>query len=79
MTHFPTLDRPDAVSKAINSRYLADEQALVRELADQARLPDEARRSVDGRALALVQAVRSARGSGGALDCLPAGVQPGLA
>src|SRR6188508_279635 len=68
MTHFPPLDRPDSIAKAINSRYLADEQPLVRELADHARLPDAARRNVDARALALVQAVRSARGSGGALD-----------
>jgi RHH-type proline utilization regulon transcriptional repressor/proline dehydrogenase/delta 1-pyrroline-5-carboxylate dehydrogenase len=68
MTHFPTLDRPDSIAKAINSGYLADEQPLVRELADHARLPDAARRNVDARALALVQAVRSARGSGGALD-----------
>jgi RHH-type proline utilization regulon transcriptional repressor/proline dehydrogenase/delta 1-pyrroline-5-carboxylate dehydrogenase len=68
MTHFPALDRPDAVARAINSSYLADEQPLVRELADHARLPDAARRQVDTRALALVQAVRSARGSGGALD-----------
>src|SRR5690349_22420997 len=68
MTHFPTLERPDAVSRAINPRYLADEQALVRELGDHARLPDAARRNVDARALALVQAVRGARGSGGALD-----------
>src|SRR3954466_2533254 len=64
MTHFPTLDRPDSVAKAINSRYLAEEQPLVRELADRARLPEAARRSVDARALALVQAVRGARGSG---------------
>src|SRR5690349_16694173 len=68
MTHFPTLERPDAVSRAINPRYLADEQALVRELGDHARLPDAARRNVDARALALVQAVRDTRGSGGALD-----------
>jgi RHH-type proline utilization regulon transcriptional repressor/proline dehydrogenase/delta 1-pyrroline-5-carboxylate dehydrogenase len=68
MKHFPTLERPDAVARAINSRYLAEEQTLVRELADHARLPEPARRNVDARALALVQAVRSARGSGGALD-----------
>jgi RHH-type proline utilization regulon transcriptional repressor/proline dehydrogenase/delta 1-pyrroline-5-carboxylate dehydrogenase len=68
MTHFPALERPDTVAKAINSRYLAEEQSLVRELADQARLPDAARRNVDARALALVQAVRGARGGGGALD-----------
>src|SRR6187549_2172382 len=68
MTHFPALDRPDSIAKSINSSYLADEQPLVRELADHARLPETARRNVDARALALVQAVRNARGSGGALD-----------
>src|SRR5215510_4961865 len=68
MTHFPTLDRPEAVAKAINPRYLAEEQALVRELADLARLPEAAARNVGARALALVQAVRATRGSGGALD-----------
>jgi len=68
MTHFPALDRPDSIAKSINSSYLAEEQPLVRELADHARLPETARRNVDARALALVQAVRGARGSGGALD-----------
>ena len=68
MTHFPTLERPDAVARAINPRYLAEEQSLVRELADHARLPETAARNVGARALALVQAVRSTRGSGGALD-----------
>jgi len=68
MTNFPPLDRPDSIAKAINSRYLTEEQALVRELADHARLPESATRNVGARALALVQAVRGARGSGGALD-----------
>ena len=68
MTNFPPLERPDSIAKAINSRYLSEEQALVRELADHARLPESATRNVGARALALVQAVRSARGSGGALD-----------
>ena len=68
MTHFPPLDRPDSIAKAINARYLTEEQPLVRELADHARLPEAATRNVGARALALVQAVRSARGSGGALD-----------
>ena len=68
MTNFPPLERPDSIAKAINSRYLTEEQALVRELADHARLPESATRNVGARALALVQAVRSARGSGGALD-----------
>jgi RHH-type proline utilization regulon transcriptional repressor/proline dehydrogenase/delta 1-pyrroline-5-carboxylate dehydrogenase len=68
MQTFPTLDRPDAVARAINHRYLAEEQTLVRELADQARLSDTATRGVGTRALALVQAVRAARSGGGALD-----------
>src|SRR5688572_7399097 len=68
MTHFPALERSDAIARAINPRYLTEEQALVRGLADHARLPEGARRNVDARALALVQAVRSTRGSGGALD-----------
>jgi RHH-type proline utilization regulon transcriptional repressor/proline dehydrogenase/delta 1-pyrroline-5-carboxylate dehydrogenase len=68
MTNFAPLDRPDAIAKAINARYLTEEQALVRELADHARMPEGATRNVGARALALVQAVRSARGSGGALD-----------
>ncbi len=68
MQHFPPLDRPNSVAAAINKQYLADEQTLVRELADHARLPDGAARNVSARALALVQAVRGARGTGGALD-----------
>ncbi len=68
MTHFPLLDRPDAIARAINSRYLAEEQSLVRELADHARLAETQTRSVATRSLALVQAVRNARSGGGALD-----------
>src|SRR5215510_7770467 len=68
MTHFPTVERSDAIARAINPRYLADEQTLVRELADHARLAESATRNVGARALALVQAVRGARGTGGALD-----------
>jgi RHH-type proline utilization regulon transcriptional repressor/proline dehydrogenase/delta 1-pyrroline-5-carboxylate dehydrogenase len=62
------LDRPDAIGRTINPRYLAEEQTLVRELADKARLADTASRTVASRALALVQAVRATRGTGGALD-----------
>jgi RHH-type transcriptional regulator, proline utilization regulon repressor / proline dehydrogenase / delta 1-pyrroline-5-carboxylate dehydrogenase len=68
MQTFPTLDRPDAIARAINPRYLVEEQSLVRELADKARLSDSAGRTVAARALALVQAVRATRGTGGALD-----------
>jgi RHH-type proline utilization regulon transcriptional repressor/proline dehydrogenase/delta 1-pyrroline-5-carboxylate dehydrogenase len=68
MTKFPPLERADDIARAINPQYLSEEQALVRELADRARLSDGAARNVGARALALVQAVRAARGSGGALD-----------
>ena len=68
MTKFPSLERADSVAKSINSQYLSEEQSLVRSLADQARLPAAAALNAGSRALALVQAVRSAKGSGGALD-----------
>src|SRR5688500_14912898 len=68
MTIFLPLERTDSIAKAINPQYLAEEQPLVRALADQARLPEGAARNVGARALALVQAVRATRGSGGALD-----------
>ncbi len=68
MTKFPMLERADAVARAINPQYLTEEQTLVRALADHARLPAEAARNAGARALALVQAVRSTQGGGGALD-----------
>ncbi|HEV7606332.1 MAG TPA: bifunctional proline dehydrogenase/L-glutamate gamma-semialdehyde dehydrogenase PutA [Steroidobacteraceae bacterium] len=68
MTIFPRLERADFVARAINPQYLTEEQSLVRMLADQARLSETSARNAGGRALALVQAVRAARGSGGALD-----------
>jgi RHH-type proline utilization regulon transcriptional repressor/proline dehydrogenase/delta 1-pyrroline-5-carboxylate dehydrogenase len=68
MTKFPLLERADSIAKAINPHYLTDEQPLVRALADQARLPEAAARNTGTRALGLVQAVRAATGSGGALD-----------
>jgi RHH-type proline utilization regulon transcriptional repressor/proline dehydrogenase/delta 1-pyrroline-5-carboxylate dehydrogenase len=68
MQRFQPLDRPDSIARAINAHYLADEQALVRDLADKARLSESAARHAGSRALALVQAVRATRGSGGALD-----------
>jgi RHH-type transcriptional regulator, proline utilization regulon repressor / proline dehydrogenase / delta 1-pyrroline-5-carboxylate dehydrogenase len=68
MTKFPMLERADSVARAINSQYLTEEQPLVRALADHARLPAGAARNAGARALALVQAVRSAQGGGGALD-----------
>jgi RHH-type proline utilization regulon transcriptional repressor/proline dehydrogenase/delta 1-pyrroline-5-carboxylate dehydrogenase len=68
MTIFLPLERNDSIAKAINPQYLTEEQPLVRMLADQARLPEAGARNAGSRALALVQAVRAARGSGGALD-----------
>jgi RHH-type transcriptional regulator, proline utilization regulon repressor / proline dehydrogenase / delta 1-pyrroline-5-carboxylate dehydrogenase len=68
MSIFLPLERNDSIARAINSQYLAEEQPLVRKLADQARLPGAAARKAGSRALALVQAVRAARGAGGALD-----------
>jgi len=68
MIRFPHLERPDGIARTINPRFLADEQPLVRELADQARLGEAAAHEVGSRALALVQAVRAMRGTGGALD-----------
>jgi RHH-type proline utilization regulon transcriptional repressor/proline dehydrogenase/delta 1-pyrroline-5-carboxylate dehydrogenase len=68
MTSFAPLDRPDSIARAINPKYLTEEQTLVRELSDHARLAAPAARNASARALALVQAVRGAKGSGGALD-----------
>jgi RHH-type proline utilization regulon transcriptional repressor/proline dehydrogenase/delta 1-pyrroline-5-carboxylate dehydrogenase len=68
MTKFAPLDRADAIARAINSQYLSEEQPLVRQLADRARLSATASHAVGTRALALVQAVRATRGGGGALD-----------
>ena len=68
MTSFSPLERPDAIARAINPAFLAEEQPLVRELADRARLAAGVARNAGSRALALVQAVRASRGSGGALD-----------
>jgi RHH-type proline utilization regulon transcriptional repressor/proline dehydrogenase/delta 1-pyrroline-5-carboxylate dehydrogenase len=68
MTKFPPLERADAIARAINPQYLIEEQALVRTLADHARLPEAAARHAGTRALDLVHSVRSAQGGGGALD-----------
>src|SRR3954471_20619168 len=78
MTRFPTLERPESIARAINSRYLAEappnarsraeDPPLVRWLRDRARLSPEAARHAGSRALELVQAVRNARGSGGGVD-----------
>jgi RHH-type transcriptional regulator, proline utilization regulon repressor / proline dehydrogenase / delta 1-pyrroline-5-carboxylate dehydrogenase len=61
-----TLESP--VGKAINELFLAPEEPVVRERANQARLSPEATQAVQARALKLVEAVRSERPSGGGLD-----------
>jgi RHH-type transcriptional regulator, proline utilization regulon repressor / proline dehydrogenase / delta 1-pyrroline-5-carboxylate dehydrogenase len=68
MTHFPPMDRAEDVARAINPQFVAEEQPLVRMLADRARLADSVARNTGARALSLVQAVRAASGAGGALD-----------
>ncbi|MEZ5499910.1 MAG: bifunctional proline dehydrogenase/L-glutamate gamma-semialdehyde dehydrogenase PutA [Steroidobacteraceae bacterium] len=56
-----------SVAAAINGNYLGDEDQLVRRLADEARLGDAARRSVDAVASGLVRAVRE-RDASGSID-----------
>ncbi|HVY80778.1 MAG TPA: bifunctional proline dehydrogenase/L-glutamate gamma-semialdehyde dehydrogenase PutA [Steroidobacteraceae bacterium] len=57
-----------AVGAAINRLYLAPETGVVRTLADRARLAPDRREAVQNRALALVNAVRSAKPAGSGLD-----------
>ncbi|HEU4628093.1 MAG TPA: hypothetical protein VFS52_25290, partial [Steroidobacteraceae bacterium] len=57
-----------AVGAAINRLYLAPETGVVRTLADRARLAPDRREAVQKRALALVNAVRSAKPAGSGLD-----------
>ena len=52
-------ERP--VATAINRNYLGDEEQIVRELADAARLPDAVRERVAARAAQLVEGVRTTR------------------
>ena len=52
-------ERP--VATAINRNYLGDEEQIVRELADAARLPEAARERVAARAAQLVEGVRTTR------------------
>src|SRR5688572_8366913 len=49
------------VATAINRNYLGDEEQIVRELADAARLPDAVRERVAARAAQLVEGVRTTR------------------
>jgi RHH-type transcriptional regulator, proline utilization regulon repressor / proline dehydrogenase / delta 1-pyrroline-5-carboxylate dehydrogenase len=56
------------IGRAINPLYLADEEPLVRQHIDRARLASADQRSISQRALALVQTVRQTAGTGGALD-----------
>jgi len=59
-----------AVGTAIDDEYLLGEESAIRPLADRARLEPSQRTAVERRALALVEAVRNARPSGGGLDAL---------
>jgi RHH-type proline utilization regulon transcriptional repressor/proline dehydrogenase/delta 1-pyrroline-5-carboxylate dehydrogenase len=59
-----------AAADAIDADYLAEEEAIVRRLADRARLEVSERDAVERQALHLVEAVRGARPSGGGLDAL---------
>src|SRR5688572_16810419 len=53
---------------AINEQYLAPEENVVRALADEARLDQVERASIQHRALRFVESVRSSKPSGGGLD-----------
>jgi RHH-type proline utilization regulon transcriptional repressor/proline dehydrogenase/delta 1-pyrroline-5-carboxylate dehydrogenase len=57
-----------SIGRAINPLYLADEESVVRAHLERARLPLAEQRPIAQRALALVQSVRQATGTGGALD-----------
>jgi RHH-type proline utilization regulon transcriptional repressor/proline dehydrogenase/delta 1-pyrroline-5-carboxylate dehydrogenase len=59
-------DRP--IAAAINRNYLADEERLVAELADRARLPDDTRQRIARRARELVEGVRADRTARSGLD-----------
>jgi RHH-type proline utilization regulon transcriptional repressor/proline dehydrogenase/delta 1-pyrroline-5-carboxylate dehydrogenase len=61
-------DRP--IAAAINRNYLADEERLVKELLDRARLPDATRRRISQRARELVHGVRANRVAKSGLDAL---------
>src|SRR5688500_2030546 len=56
------------VGAAINERYLAPEETVVRPLADEARLDQVERASIQHRALRFVEAVRGSKPNGGGLD-----------
>jgi len=60
------MDRP--IAAAINSNYLADEEQLVTEIANRARLPDELRARIAARARELVRGVRDNRITKSGLD-----------
>src|SRR5512138_3964673 len=50
-----------SIAAAINRNYLGDEEQIVRELADAARLPDALRERIAARAAQLVEGVRTTR------------------
>ncbi len=57
-----------SIGAAINPSYLAPEEAIVRALADRARLDPVRQAAVQERALSLVRAVRADKPSGSGLD-----------
>ncbi len=63
-----TASHASSIGRAINSLYLADEESVVRAHLERARLPASEQRPIAQRALSLVQTVRQATGTGGALD-----------
>ncbi len=62
-----TAARPGTIPH-INDNYLADEQALVKELTDAADPGDSAREKIQGAAARLVRAVRRNKGREGGID-----------
>ena len=67
----PFTDQPSLPGKSlgqINDRYLADEESLVTELAEEADIGQSARQRVQGTAAKLVRAVRRNAGNEGGID-----------
>lgn len=59
---------PRPLADAVNRNYLADEELLVRSLADAARVSERQRARIASRAQALVEGMRSHRAARGGLD-----------
>jgi len=60
----------ESVARAVNRRYLGDEERLVRSLADAARVDAATRERIVARARRLVEGVRAAGGARTGLDAL---------